>query len=147
MTGIRPSVQHTWDQTVLWLDHLYGDSADPGDVTESTAAESVSGDELVLAVRADSDVVDSVAGSAEPMGVEDAASDSSETLALFDMTTAAAAIKVSARTRTAGARPVLKSTAIATQTAAASHSSSRPKPATRNQRRVPLTSAANGAAL
>ena len=91
MTGIRPSVQHTWDQTVLWLDHLYGDSADPGDVTESTAAESVSGDEPVLAVRADSDAVDSVAGSAEPMGVEDAASDSSETLALFDMTTAAAA--------------------------------------------------------
>ena len=91
MTGIRPTVQHTWDQTVLWLDHLYGDSANPGDVTESTGAESVSGDEPVLAVRADSDVVDSVAGSAEPMGVEDAASDSSETLALFDMTTAAAA--------------------------------------------------------
>ena len=71
MTGIRPSVQQTWDQTVLWLDHLYGDSTNPGDVTESAAAESVLEDEQVLAARAalaaaglDADVVDEVGGAA-----------------------------------------------------------------------------------
>lgn len=39
MTATRPSVEHNWERTQLWLDDLYGDSGNPGETPESVGAE------------------------------------------------------------------------------------------------------------
>ena len=44
MTSTRPSVEHTWERTQLWLDDLYGESSEPQRAVEPAVAETVSGD-------------------------------------------------------------------------------------------------------
>jgi hypothetical protein len=45
MTSTRPSVEHAWERTQLWLDDLYGESSEPQHTVEPVAAETVSNDD------------------------------------------------------------------------------------------------------
>lgn len=87
MTGIRPSVQHTWDQTQLWLDDLYSDSTSATEVTESPAAEAVSANEPPHPHPTTPDVEESVAAATESEVADDTLSDPTNPFPHLDMTT------------------------------------------------------------
>lgn len=93
MTAIRPSVQHAWDQTQLWLDDLYGDSTNPGDGPESFATEPVSADETPKPEPelTDGKAVESVPGPAESDDADDNLRDPADPFVRLGMTTAGVA--------------------------------------------------------
>ncbi len=70
MTGIRPSVQHAWDQTQLWLDDLYSDSTDALFPVESVAAQPVAGEESATRDDSARGAIDDGAVPAEAAGTD-----------------------------------------------------------------------------